>query len=439
MSVLVLLLTTVSAAMSAQPPCNPCAGLSVESPLSVAEALSQLPPLQEEARLYVRWLRDATAAGSEDVGGTLAASGATPWLGLRFDTPSPVLEHLDRLNEEIEAAVETAKRQPQILHFQVFWNPIDAPGTGLDLDEYTFLFKRVSVALRGATAEARVLPQPLPADAASLRQFYELGNLAYLDGISFATGSDDERGTPLTQELVDLLAELDPGRPIVVERPVIAASPTKSLAIAARLAAQGASVVLFDVDRATPEIVAPLVVLANEFRGDISYDPHSSPTGDGLEAWAFVRGEDLSSLVIVSAPNRDQPAQIWFADPSLRNPEAFDLATGDRHSLFGLERSADRLAIRLEDTAPVAILNLERPSIEDLQGVEERVEVAGDKIIPVEEILRRLQAFEDAQARRLDHYQAVHTNHLRFEGATNETLEVAYEGDYFFQRDKGFD
>ena len=65
-------------------------------------------------------------------------------------------------------------------------------------------------------------------------------------------------------------------------------------------------------------------------------------------------------------------------------------------------------------------------------GVAEKVTVAGERQIPVEEILRRLQAFEDAQARRLDHYQGVNTTKLRFQAASGvSAIEATFEGSFF--------
>ncbi len=52
--------------------------------------------------------------------------------------------------------------------------------------------------------------------------------------------------------------------------------------------------------------------------------------------------------------------------------------------------------------------------------------------------MRRLQAFEDAQARRLDHFQATRSLHLRFQAAQG-AFEASYAGDFFFRRDHGFD
>ncbi|HJX28897.1 MAG TPA: hypothetical protein VJ885_13380, partial [Thermoanaerobaculia bacterium] len=56
-----------------------------------------------------------------------------------------------------------------------------------------------------------------------------------------------------------------------------------------------------------------------------------------------------------------------------------------------------------------------------------------------EEILRRLQAFEDAQDRRLENYRATNTTHLRFQPAAGtQTIEATLQGPFFFS-DTGID
>ena len=63
-------------------------------------------------------------------------------------------------------------------------------------------------------------------------------------------------------------------------------------------AGAGATIVLFEVGESAPERLAPFRRLASDFRGDLSLDPYSVPSG-AAEAWSFVRGEDLSLQIIV--------------------------------------------------------------------------------------------------------------------------------------------
>jgi len=96
------------------------------------------------------------------------------------------------------------------------------------------------------------------------------------------------------------------------------------------------------------------------------------------------------------------------------------------------------LTVRLHKPDDVVLLRLERPSVEELDAFGQEIDVGAGREMPVEEILRRLQAFEDAQARRLDHFQATRSLHLRFQAAQG-AFEASYVGDFFFRRDRGFD
>jgi hypothetical protein len=60
--------------------------------------------------------------------------------------------------------------------------------------------------------------------------------------------------------------------------------------------------------------------------------------------------------------------------------------------------------------------------------------------MPVEEILRRMQAVEAAQNRHVTHWQAVNATTLRFQAASGvQAVEATFEGSVFFERDKPFD
>lgn len=185
--------------------------------------------------------------------------------------------------------------------------------------------------------------------------------------------------------------------------------------------------------------LTPLAVLAREFAGDLSYDPTSSPQVPGGEGWAFVRGEDLGLRVIAVTPQGAPQVDLRFPDPNLGNPVIVDVPTGQTVPAAG-NRVGDGFVVRLYQPRRVTVLRLARLAAADLEAVEERLEVAGERQVPVEEILRRLQAFEDAQARRLEHYQATNTTHLRFQvGASAQSFEATLVGPFFWAPATGAD
>lgn len=426
-------------AAAATPPCMPCAGISAAGPGKAWEMLRVVPALSEEARLYVRWRHRALDAWDPEPARSLDALGATPWVAVVFTTPAPLVEHVAELDAELAGLAALARDAGPLTHFEVLWEP--HPGGGVPAEEglpahplpdYAFLLKRAAVAITGARSDARVLTHPLPADPAALRALYGQEIAAYVDGITLQG--------PVTADAVRAVAaaleELDPGRPIVVAGLPLPDPAALAVAQAAELASAGAAVALFDVPDSAPSL-APFAVLANELQGELAFDPYSTPAG--AAAWSFVRGSDLGLRVIARA-GADGRLQLALADPQLGSPEVVDLETGEVSALFGQSRGPEGLRLRVDEAPPVVLLRLARSTageLETFQGGE--IDVATERQIPVEEILRRLQAFEDAQARRLTRYAGTNTTHLRFQGAGDATVEVTFRGPIFFRRDGGFD
>ena len=427
----------VHSAAAAGPPCRPCAGVRVENPRVLLEELAAEPRLEGEARLYVSWTvgLDGSDAGSDAA--AVAATGAIPWLRLRFRTPAPLTSHLERLEEELAAASAIARAAGSRAHLQILWRPESPPVPEEFPQEYSFLLKRATVAVTGAFPDARVISQPLPADPDLLAALYAEDVAAYLDGVALEALTAEQLAPAL-----DALGQLDPGKAVVLDALAFPSDPFDTLAEAARRAVSGVAVTFFDLGNSPAASVAPLKILAREFQGDLSFDPYSTPSGD-LEAWSFVRGEDLGLRVIVQGPGEAATWKLTFSDPQLRGLARVDPTTGEAHDLFGAIRTRDGLELELASPDPVTLLRFERltaSEIEGIEGLEEEVTVVSERQLPVEEILRRLQAFEDDQSRRLRTYQARNTTHLRFQiGTGGQSIEITFQGPFFFRRDTGFD
>ena len=444
-----------SAAETAAPPCKPCVGLAVADPYALVPQLGLAPALEKDARLYVAWDVALDGTGNPAAAQAIAAAGAVPWMRLAFTTPAPVLQHLPELQRELEVAAAIARDSPPASHFEVVWT---GAGEGvLPAKDYGFLFKRAAVAVNGASAAARVLPQPLPADPAWLGELYGEEVAAYLDGVVFAPAADDVLAAAIARA-----AELDPGRPVIVDAAAWPGDSRLAIAEAARFASLGVALTLVQapnelggpapaaalgeesVEPAVPPAapapgvavsLAPFKVVANEFRGDLSLDPYSRPEGADA-AWSFVRGEDLALRVLATPPAGASEMSLRFADTQLKAPAAVNLYTGEVVALGGNRPTGEPMRLALRKTGPLVLLRIERVAAAEIDGgVAEKVEIAGERQIPVEEILRRLQAFEDGQARRLDHYQAVNATMLRFQLASGvQTFEATFEGAYFARR-----
>ncbi len=425
---------------------------------------------------------DLAAAGA--AARAVAAAGGTPWLSLVFGTPAPLARNLAQLQAELSAAAEVAAASPRGTWFQIVWRPAPAAtgtgasgaigagtgagagaGAGAPAADYAFLFKRAAVAVSGAQANVHVATAPLPADPEMIAAFYGAEVAAYVDLVALRADPEDASRLAAAAQKV---RELDPGRPIALDAlPYPLAPAGAALAEAARQAAAGFDLTLFRAPGAAgapasgtpgapgaPEITAavlnPLALLARELSGDLSYDPGSAPTG-AAEAWAFVRGKDLALRVIAvlqAAPGAgaETPAPaapvLHFADPDLRRPTRFPFAAGAVAPPSGKITPPPHpgLDVQVPDPSPVIVLGIERLTAAERQGVAEKLTVASEREIPVEEILKRLQVFEEAQHRRLDDYTAINTTHLRFQPSSGAaSVEATLTGPFFWSRVEGAD
>lgn len=420
-----------ASAAAAGPPCRPCAGVHVASPEAALGPLVEDFRLEDEQRLYVSW--SVTLDGSADAAAmeSVLSHGGTPWIIAHFQSPAPILEHTTELEAELRDLARLASAASDRAHFQIDWTP---PGE-IDAKDYAYLFKRAAVTVTGGRNDARVLVGPLPADAAWLRRFYGEDVAAYVDGIALVPSGKAELAAA-----VAAILDLDPGKGIVLDSLPWPEAASETLARAAEASAEGVAVTFFDRPQPSAEDLRPLKVLAREFQGDLSLDPSTVPSG-AKNAWTFVRGDDLSLRVI--AETGGQAAELKFDDPQLKSPREISLDSGEEEMVFGQRRSSSGIVVPVEGTQAVSLVRLDRMTaaeIEGLEGLEERVDVEDTRQVPVEEILRQLQAFEDDQARKLTTYTARNTLHLRFLiGSGAGTVEASYEGPFFFRRGEGFD
>jgi len=355
--------------------------------------------------------------------------------------------------------------------------------------DYAFLLKRAAVAVSGAQANVHVATAPLPADPEAIAAFYGAEVAAYVDLV--ALGAEPEDASRLSAA-AQKVRDLDPGRPIALDALPYPASPAgAALAEAARQAAAGFDLTLFRAPGApaaagaagaasaaappgapgvsgapgtrevTAAVLNPLALLAREFAGDLSYDPGSAPTG-AAEAWAFVRGKDLALRVIAvlpaapgeagaaappgPGPSAEAPTLaapvLHFPDPDLRRPTRFPFAAGTVAPPSGTITPPPHagLDVLVPDPSPVIVLGIERLTAAERHGVAEKLTVASEREMPVEEILKRLQVFEEAQHRRLDDYTAINTTHLRFQPSSGAaSVDAALTGPFFWSRVEGAD
>ncbi len=434
---LVLAICVASNSNAATLPCQPCAGIRTEDPQKLIPGLLELPRLSEDSRLYLAWpvLLDGTAA-AETVG-AVVTSGSVPWLDLQFTTPPPLLGNIELLESQLAAAASQASAAGSRGHFQISWHPTEPVDPETWAKEYAFLLKRAAVVVTGAQPGARVITQALEARPDLLSKLYSEEIAAYVDGIALAPSE-----AYTIEATLDLLNDLDPGKPVFLDSLPYPGHPEEILADAAQQSVVGFALTLFQAPAGSAPELLPLKIMAEEFQGDLSYDPYSTPQGSNdTEAWSFVRGEDLSLRVIVRHGSREEPIKIEFSDSHLRGPIRVDLKSGNALGMYGGIRSEQGFELKWQSESSVTLLRLDRLTAEEIEGIEgldEQVTVTSERHLPVEEILRRLQAVEDAQSRRLSTYQAVNTTHLRFQLGV-QGIEVTFQGEIFFRQGEAYD
>jgi hypothetical protein len=413
----------------------------VATPEDLARALKP-GGLAPGSPLFVAWEVPLSANAGTDAAATAATlrivadSGATPWVSLVFRTPPPLAQGAERLQAELRVAADVASKAPAGTWFQVVWRP----ETGeLSPSEYAFLLKRAAVTLTGAQTAVKVATEALPADPKLLQAFYAEEVAAYVEAVALQPA-----GSEALKAAIDAVQNLDPGRPLVLDAlpvPTEGADPAEMLANAARDSVRGIDLTLFrapglETIRLVP-VLSPLVLLAREFQGDLGYDPGLSPSG-AAEAWTFVRKDLALRVIALTAAGKDS-LTLRFNDPQLRRPVRFPIGRQRALPPSG-QVTGDALELQVPSPGRVTVLGLERPTAAELKGVEEKVTVSSQREIPVEEILRRLQAFEDAQNRKLEHYSALNTTSLRFQpSAGTNAIEATLQGPFFFDPRTGSD
>ena len=430
---LIPILLLAAAPAAARSNCSPCAGLSVDDAAAAAALVATAPRLAEDELLYLRWPAGEPEA-DRDSREAVRAAGAVAWQSFTFSTPPPLLDNLQQLEVELERLAAAARGARAGERFQILWPAAgDRPAT----EQYSFLIKRASVAVTSEAPDAEVVSAALPAEPEYLRRLFGEDLAAYLDATALAPATAERLAAAATE-----LQLLDPGTDVVLDGPAAPAEPGAILAEAARATELGAGTTIFHSAAADAGAIAILKLLARQFAGDLALDPYSKPDG-AAAAWSFVRGEDLGLRVVTETPAGAERLVLSFPDRNLRRPALVDLATGEPVPQFNTRRTDDAYVVEINAPQPVLLLTLERPGageIQGIEGVEESLTVEDARQIPVEEILRRLQAFEDAQRRRISSYAATNTSHLRFQAGTGaQTVEATFRGPFFYRQEEGFD
>ena len=298
--------------------------------------------------------------------------------------------------------------------------PFDSIGVsvrGADATLAAYAIKRLAVSAQGEGIAKRILV----AHDATLPALVDAGANAYFDAV--VTDAQD------VEQAFAFFAERDPSKKIFAIVPIASPNPLFDLASAF---AKGA-VRAYANGTVNP---ASLKQFNQTATSDWAYDstakvPVLDAKGATVEmpVLTFVRGEDLRTMLIARG---DAAASSILSLPADRytKPRRID-AAGERAITDSGTRGGRLLvgAPPAKDAYAVIVDYTEKP---DPTAVKETVNVATERGITVEEIIRNHQAYDAYQETIQPRYIARNTTKLRFEiGGGAEALEAAIAGDYF--------
>ena len=323
------------------------------------------------------------------------------------------------IDYEASSVDDVEAKTKQILDWARTRGPFDGLGVnvrGVDANIAAYAIKRLAVAAQGENLAKRSLV--VRTDA--LPALFDAGANAYFDAV---VAEGDVEAT------FALVAERDPAKKVFAVVPVTSPNPLFDLAGAF---AKGAVRAYASGNVNT----AALAQFNTNTTGDWAFDsmakvPVLDAKGATLEmpVLTFVRGEDLRTMVISRG---DAAASSILSLPADRytKPRRVD-AAGVRDITDSGTRGG-RLLVGTPPAKDAYAVLVDYAEKTDRTAVKETLDIATERGITVEEIIRNHQAYDAYQESIQPRYIALNTTKLRFEvGGGAEALEAAISGDYF--------
>lgn len=316
------------------------------------------------------------------------------------------------------AAVE--EQTKTIIDWARAHGPFDSLGITVPNADATlaaYAIKRLSVSAQGQAVTSRiVMPK-----TANLTELFDNGAAAYFDAL-IVDG-------PEVAATAALLAERDPSKKIFAVVPI--ASPNALFDLGQALAAGATRA--YGSGTANPQALAQF---NRSMTGDWAYDSTSTiPVLDAkgatvtMPVLTFVRGEDLRTALIARG---DAAAASILSLPADRftKPRRID-AAGERE-ITDTGRRGDRLLVGSPAVKEPYAVIVEYVEKTDRNVTKETLDIATERGITVEEIIRNHQSYDAFQESIQPRWIARNTTKLRFDiGGGAEALEAAIAGEYF--------
>ncbi|HEY0156496.1 MAG TPA: hypothetical protein VGF28_04310 [Thermoanaerobaculia bacterium] len=311
---------------------------------------------------------------------------------------------LEEVEQQTRAIIDWARTR----------GPFDAIGIslpGADATLAAYAVKRLAVSAQGQGVATRIITDHNPA-------LFAEGTNAYFDAVVI----DAAR----VAETFAFIAERDPSKKVYAVVPVTSPNPLFDLGQAF---AGGATRAYASGDVSAQSLAA----FNRSMTGDWAYDATNQvPVLDAkgakvdMPVLAFVRGEDLRTLFIArgdaaGATILSLPADRYAKPRRLDAAEITDAGRRGTQLLVGTPPAKEPYGVFVDFTQKA-----------DPNAVRETLDIATERGITVEEIIRNHQSYDAFQESIQPRYVARNTTKLRFDiGGGAEALEAAIAGDYF--------
>ncbi|MBK5258930.1 MAG: hypothetical protein JJE51_05000 [Thermoanaerobaculia bacterium] len=282
-----------------------------------------------------------------------------------------------------------------------------------------YTIKRVAVGAQGLDAASQIALRVSSLEP--LQSLLDQGALAYVDALVV----DAEQVAPTAA----WLAEKDPAKKIFAL--VTPQSPNAMYDLAAAIAAGARRAYL-----AGPIDTSAIANFNRALSGDFAFDSTAQTAvldvrgnTTQMPAITFVRGEDLRTIIV---PRGDAAEARIIALPvdRYKAPGRVD-AAGER-VITDTGRKGGRLLVGLQPSSKPYLLYANYADKVDANVTKETIDIATQRGITVEEIIRNHQAYDAWQESIQPRYIARNTTKLRFDiGNGADALEATIAGPYF--------
>jgi len=301
--------------------------------------------------------------------------------------------------------------------------PFDAIGIDAkapDAQTAAYAVKRLAVTAQGLNVALRIA---LPAgDPADLTKLADAGAMAYVDAIVV--------DAPAVTKTLAWVLEKDPAKKVWAVVPP--QSPNAFFDVARAYADGATRAYLASADATT---LASIASLNRAFAGDWAFDSTAHVTtldakGNAINepVLEFVRGEDLRTIVV---PRGDATASTIVSLPTdaYVKPKRIDAA--GEIDMTDVGRKAGHFLIGMRPVTAPFVFAVEHNEKPQANVTKETLNIATQRGIAVEEIIRNHQAYRSYEESIQPRYVARDTTKLRFQLAGSEAIEATIAGDFF--------